>query len=147
MKKVKLFSILILLCMFLLQGCAKEGETSIKVVVNEDKQRVEVELKANETKNHAWTYFTKNNKLTESATEFQNDIFSETYIQKYGFVIEEREQDTIYFVLYETDNVETGKVYKYDIAYDSNGKINLSEGKESLLENNPDLLEKVKAIQ
>ena len=147
MKKYRLISILLLLCVFLLQGCSKEGTTSIKVVTSENGQRIEVELKANEAKNHAWAYFTENGNLTESASEFKNDLFSETYIQKYGFVIDERAQDTIAFVLYETNNVEKGKVYKYDVSYDQDGKIILDGGKESLLENHPDLIEKIKALQ
>lgn len=142
-KKFSVLSILLVLCTMLLQGCSTEGETSIKVVTNEAGTRIEATLKADESKNYEWKYFTKNNKLTESATEFSNDIFSDTYTQKYGFVIDERESDVIYFVLYQTDDVEGGKVYEYEISYDEDGKIVLGEQKEMWLKNNPEILKKM----
>ena len=126
-KKLSLLVILVGLCMVFLQGCSTEGETSIKVVTNEAGTRIEATLKADESKNYEWMYFTKNNKLTESASEFSNDLFSETYTQKYGFVIDERESDVIYFVLYQTDDVEGGKVYEYEISYNDDGEIELGE--------------------
>mgnify|MGYP003304600241 FL=1 len=87
-KRMVVLSFILLFCMMFLQGCSIEGETSIKVVTNEKGTRIEATLKADESKNYEWLYFTKNGKLTESATEFSNDIFSDTYTQKYGFVIE-----------------------------------------------------------
>ena len=89
-KRFTLWSVILVLCTMFLQGCSTEGETSIKVVTNEAKTRIEATLKADESKNYEWKYFTKNNKLTESATDFSNDIFSDTYTQKYGFVINEK---------------------------------------------------------
>ena len=140
-------SFILLFCMMFLQGCSIEGETSIKVVTNEKGTRIEATLKADESKNYEWLYFTKNGKLTESATEFSNDIFSDTYTQKYGFVIDERDSDVIYFVLYQTDDIEGGKIFEYEISYNDEGKIQLGEQKDSSLIHNPDLLEKVKAAQ
>ncbi len=147
MKKIRIIAMVMLISILFLQGCSTEGTTSIKVVVSENGKRVEAELKADQSKQYEWLYFTKENNLTESATEFSNDLFSDTYIQKYGFVIDERGQDTIYFVLYQTDDIESGKVFEYDIAYDKDGNIVLSDKKEGLLKNNAELLEKVKASQ
>lgn len=146
-KRMVVLSFILLFCMMFLQGCSIEGETSIKVVTNEKGTRIEATLKADESKNYEWLYFTKNGKLTESATEFSNDLFSDTYTQKYGFVIDERDSDVIYFVLYQTDDIEGGKIYEYEISYNDEGKIQLGEQKDSSLIHNPDLLEKVKAAQ
>lgn len=146
-KRMVVLSFILLFCMMFLQGCSIEGETSIKVVTNEKGTRIEATLKADESKNYEWLYFTKNGKLTESATEFSNDIFSDTYTQKYGFVIDERDSDVIYFVLYQTDDIEGGKIFEYEISYNDEGKIQLGEQKDSSLIHNPDLLEKVKAAQ
>lgn len=146
-KRMVVLSFILLFCMMFLQGCSIEGETSIKVVTNEKGTRIEATLKADESKNYEWLYFTKNGKLTESATEFSNDLFSDTYTQKYGFVIDERDSDVIYFVLYQTDDIEGGKIYEYEISYNDEGKIQLGEPKDSSLIHNPDLLEKVKAAQ
>ena len=68
-------------------------------------------------------------------------------IFKYAFVIDERDSDVLYFVLYQTDDVEAGKVFEYEISYDEEGKIILGEQKESMLIQNDNLLEKVKAVQ
>ena len=146
-KKFITMSFVLLLFMMLLQGCSMEGETSIKVITNDDGDRIEATLKADESKNYAWVYFTKNDKLTESATNFSNDIFSNTYTQKYGFVIDERDSDVLYFVLYQTDDIEAGKIFEYEVSYNEEGKIVLGEQKDSLLKHNSELLEKVKAAQ
>ncbi|MBE5881436.1 MAG: hypothetical protein E7289_03865 [Lachnospiraceae bacterium] len=146
-KKCIVMSLIVVLTMFLLQGCSMEGETSIRVVPNERGTRIEATLKADESKNYEWVYYTKNNKLTESATEFSNDIFSSTYTQKYGFVIDEKDSDTIYFVLYQTDDIENGRIFEYDIAYDEDGNIVLGDQKETYLKNNPELLSKVQEAQ
>lgn len=144
-KKIISLSLIFILSMLFLQGCSMEGETSIKVITNEAGTRVEATLKADESKNYEWRYFTEQGNLTESATEFTNDIFTETYTQKYGFVIDEKASDTLYFVLYQTDNIEAGKVFEYSVSYDNEGKIVLGEQKEGYLEHNQKLLEKVKA--
>ncbi len=146
-KKFATLCFVFILSTLLMQGCSTEGETSIKVVPNEKATRIEATLKADESKNYEWKYFTKKGKLTESATEFSNDIFSDTYTQKYGFVIDEKESDTIYFVLYKTDDIESGKIFEYDISYDEDGKIVLGDQKETSLEYNQELLDKVKAAQ
>ncbi len=146
-RKLISFSIVLMLCMMFLQGCSKEGETSIKVVVNEKGTRIEATLKADESKNYKWLYFTKDGKITESATEFTEDIFSDTYTQKYGFVIDERDSDVLYFVLYQTDDIESGKIFEYEVSYNEEGMILLGEQKESFLSHNKDLLEQVKAAQ
>lgn len=146
-KKFISFSFVALLCMMLLQGCSTEGETSIKVVINEKGTRVEATLKADESKNYEWLYFTKSGKITESASDFSEDIFSNTYTQKYGFVIDERDNDVLYFVLYQTDDIESGKIFEYEISYDEEGTIQLGEQKETFLIHNEGLLEKVKAAQ
>lgn len=146
-KRFSLLSVLLVLCIMFLQGCSAEGETSIKVVTNDAKTRIEATLKADESKNYEWKYFTKNNKLTESATDFSNDIFSSTYTQKYGFVINERESDIVYFVLYQKDDVEGGKVYEYEISYNDEGEIVLGEQKETWLKNNPELLKQVEQAE
>ena len=146
-KRIVLFSLIMLLCMSFLQGCSKDGETSIKVVVNDKWTRIEATLKADESKNYKWLYFTKNSKLTESASEFSNDIFSDTYTQKYAFVIDERDSDILYFVLYQTDDIEAGKIFEYEVSYNEEGNIELGDQKDSLLIHNSDLLEKVKAVQ
>ena len=146
-KRFVAISFAILLCMMFLQGCSTEGETSIKVLVNEKGTQIEATLKSDESKNYEWLYFTKNNKLTESATKFSKDIFSNTYTQKYGFVIDERGSDVVYFVLYQTDDIESGKIFEYEIYYNDDGTIVLGEQKESSLKNNNDLLEQVKAAQ
>ena len=142
-KRLALISVLLVLCIVFLQGCSAEGETSIKVVTNDKGTRIEATLKADKSKSYEWKYFTKNNKLTESATEFSNDIFSNTYTQKYGFVIDEKESDVVYFVLYQTDDIEGGKVYEYEISYNDEGKIVLGEQKETWLKNNSELLKQV----
>lgn len=148
MKKKRItLSFIIMLCMIILQGCSKEGETSIKVVTNEKGTRIEATLKADESKNYEWKYFTKDNKVTESATDFSKDIFSTTYTQKYGFVIDEKESDIIYFIVYQTDDIENGNIYEYEISYNEEGSIVLGEQKEKRLINYPDLLERVKAEQ
>ena len=144
-KRILLSSLIVMLSTLFLQGCSTEGETSIKVVTNEAGTRIEATLKADESKNYEWKYFTEQGNLTESASEFTNDIFTETYTQKYGFVIDERVSDTLYFVLYQTDNIEAGKIFEYSVSYDNEGKIILGEKKESYLEYNQKLLEKVKA--
>lgn len=146
-KKFATLCIVFTLFSMILQGCSIEGETSIKVVPDEKATRIEATLKADESKNYEWKYFTKKGKLTESATEFSNDIFSDTYTQKYAFVIDEKESDTIYFVLYKTDDIESGKIFEYDISYDEDGKIVLGDQKETSLEYNQELLDKVKAAQ
>ena len=146
-KKLLVLGCIMMLCMMLLQGCSKEGETSIKVTTNETGNRIEAVLKADESKNYAWMYFTQKGNLTESASELSNDIFSNTYTQKYGFVIDERDSDIIYFVLFQTYDIESGKIFEYEVSYDEEGKIVLGEQKESYLMNNSYLLEKVKAEQ
>ncbi len=146
-KKFIVLSLVLVLCMMLLQGCSMEGETSIKVVTNENGTRIEATLKADESKNYEWKYFTKNNNLTESATDFSNDIFTNTYTQKYAFVIDEKDTDVVYFVLYQTDNIEGGKVFEYEVSYNEDGKIVLGDQKETQLEYNSELLEKVKTEQ
>lgn len=146
-KKFVNLSLILLLCMMLLQGCSAEGETSIKVVANEKEARIEATLKADESKNYKWMYFTKNNNITESATDFSNDIFSDTYTQKYGIVLDQEGEDILYFVLYQTDKIEDGKIFEYEISYDEEENIVLGEQKETSLKNNAELLEKVKAAQ
>ena len=143
-KKFIVLCLVLTLMMLMLQGCSTEGETSIKVVTNEKGTRIEATLKADESKNYVWKYFTKKGNLTESATEFSNDIFSDTYTQKYGFVIDEKASDTIYFVLYQKENIEAGKIFEYEVSYDDDGNIVLGDQKQSYLENNPELMEKIK---
>ncbi len=142
-KKLTLLTVLLVLCTIFLQGCSAEGETSIKVVTNDKGTRIEATLKADESKNYEWKYFTKNGNVTESATEFSNDLFSDTYTQKYGFVIDERASDVIYFVLYKTDDVEGGKVYEYEVSYNDDGEIELGKQVETWLKSNPELLKRV----
>ncbi len=148
MKKKSVTLVLVLvLCMLFLQGCSMEGETSIKVVPNEQETRIEATLKADESKNYKWMYFTKEDHVTESATEFSNDIFSSTYTQKYGFVIDERSSDVLYFVLFKTDDIESGRIFEYSLSYNDEGVIQLGDKIESSLIDNSDLLEKVKEAQ
>ena len=146
-KRCTTLGLITILLMFFLQGCSTEGETSIKVVPNEKGTRIEATLKADESKDYVWKYFTKSGKVTESATDFSNDIFSDTYTQKYAFVIDEKDKDILYFVLYQTGKIEEGIVFEYEISYDEDGNIVLGEQKESHLKNNPDLLKKVEESQ
>ena len=97
-KRIVLFSLIMLLCMSFLQGCSKDGETSIKVVVNDKGTRIEATLKADESKNYKWLYFTKNSKLTEQHQNFQM-IFSVIHIHKNMLLLLMKET-VIFYILF-----------------------------------------------
>lgn len=138
--------VIFMMSTFLLQGCAiMEGETSRKMTITQNNKQLDVVLKADQEKNYEWQYFTKRDKLNEMEERLSNNILSNTYTKTYKFGMNESEEDTLILVLYQTDDVENGKVYSYEISFDTEGNISVGDCKESTLKYDEDLLDRVKA--
>lgn len=132
--------------MLLLQGCSlKEAETTIKVTQSDDKRKLQVELKADTSKNYEWKYFTLHGIVTESTLpDNTKDLLSTTYITKYRFSANDEGQETMYFVLIKDGDLETAKAYVYDITVDANSAMIVSSPTELSVNLYPDIMERLK---
>ena len=121
MKKNRITAMLLMMVMsvIFLSGCSfKEAVTSRKVVASEDQKRLEVTLKADTEKGYEWKYIALNGNLTESQSNLQNDLFSDTYIKEYTLSMNDTLSDTLVLFLIQNGDNENAEAYLYDISFD-----------------------------
>ncbi len=139
--------IVMVFMVLVLQGCGSmEAETSIKVEVSSSANSIQAELKNDSEDSYEWYYFIEYGNLVESRSKATQDVFSNTYAQKYIFTMNDTKQDTIYFVYCDKENLQTGIIYTYDVYFDEEGKIVLGECKESSLIYNETLMNKIENL-
>ena len=133
MKKV-VSIVLIMATLCLLTGCSfVKAETTIQVSVDADGKTVKAVLKADQSQGYEWKYFITNGALSESASRFENNIFSDTYIQKYSYT---------YNVIKDKD-YENAKAYEYPVTIDDNGSVKIGNRTEKTVGYYPDLLKMI----
>ena len=121
MKKNRITAMLLMMVMsvIFLSGCSfKEAVTSRKVVASEDQKRLEVTLKADTEKGYEWKYIALNGNLTESQSNLQNDLFSDTFIKEYTLSMNDTLSDTLVLFLIQNGDNENAEAYLYDISFD-----------------------------
>ena len=124
----------------LLSGCSmKEAVTSRKVVASEDEKRLEVTLKADTEKGYEWKYIALSGNLTESQSNLQNDLFSDTYIEEYVLSMNDTLSDTLVLFLIQNGDKENAKAYLYDISFDGD-KIKIGDPTEKTVGYDKDLM-------
>lgn len=137
----------VLLCMmifstFLLQGCSlKEAETSRKVVVSENGKNLEVTLKSNTAQGYSWRYVTGSS-LVESSSTLKNDLFSDTYVEKYVFSMNDTKSDTLILVLLQNEDYDNAKVFSYDVSF-KDGSMVVGKCQESTLKYDKKLYDQI----
>lgn len=128
------------LCLFFVCGCSlKEAVTSRKVVASEDGKRLEVTLKAETEKGMEWKYIALKGNLTESQSNVQNDMFSDTYIEEYTLSMNDTLSDTLVLFLIQNGDVENAKAYLYEISFDGD-KIKIGDPTEKTVGYDKDLM-------
>ncbi|MBO4336620.1 MAG: hypothetical protein J5842_00930 [Lachnospiraceae bacterium] len=142
MKKRNIIKVFLVLCMsmVLLCGCTlKEAVTSRKVVASEDGKHLEVTLKAETAKGYEWKYSALNGNLTESQSNLENDMFSDTFIKEYTFSMNDTLSDTLVLYLIQNGDNENAKAYLYDISFDGD-KIKVGDPQEKTVGYDKDLM-------
>lgn len=111
--------LMMVMSVIFLSGCSfKEAVTSRKVVASEDQKRLEVTLKADTEKGYEWKYIALNGNLTESQSNLQNDLFSDTFIKEYTLSMNDTLSDTLVLFLIQNGDNENAEAYLYDISFD-----------------------------
>ena len=90
-------------------------------------------------------YFITNGALSESASRFENNIFSDTYIQKYSYTynVSKGNEDQLVFVLIKDKDYENAKAYEYPVTIDDNGSVKIGNRTEKTVGYYPDLLKMI----
>ncbi len=143
MKKSRIVSLVIIMCLMVttLCGCAlKEAVTSRKVVASEDGKRLELTLKAETAKGYEWKYASLSGNLTESQSNLENDMFSETFIKNYTLSMNDTLSDTLVLFLIQNGDIENAKAYLYEISFDGD-KIKIGDPQEKTVGYDKDLME------
>ncbi len=139
-KRIAAMITLLSICTLLLSGCSmKEAVTSRKVVASEDEKRLEVTLKADTEKGYEWKYIALSGNLTESQSNLQNDLFSDTYIEEYVLSMNDTLSDTLVLFLIQNGDKENAKAYLYDISFDGD-KIKIGDPTEKTVGYDKDLM-------
>ena len=145
MKKV-VSIVLIMATLCLLTGCSfVKAETTIQVSVDADGKTVKAVLKADQSQGYEWKYFITNGALSESASRFENNIFSDTYIQKYSYTynVSKGNEDQLVFVLIKDKDYENAKAYEYPVTIDDYGSVKIGNRTEKTVGYYPDLLKMI----
>ena len=113
---------------FTLQGCGiRKAETSRKVTLSEDEKFLVVTLKSNTEDHFEWRYL---GPVIISESKLANDIFSNTYIQKYKFSINSGVNEAVVdFVLIQNGDIDNAMAYEYVVTRNDD-KISLGDCKE-----------------
>ena len=142
MKKTRCMALglVAVLSAILMTGCSfKEAVTSRKVEASEDEKRLEVTLKADTEKGYEWKYIALSGNLTESQSNLQNDLFSDTYIEEYTLSMNDTLTDTLVLFLIQNGDNENAKAYLYDISFDGD-KIKIGDPTEKTVGYDKDLM-------
>ena len=145
-KGITIGLVMALFCLCL-TGCSfVKAETTIQVSVDTDGKTVKAVLKADQSQGYEWKYLIANGALSESASRFENNIFSDTYIQKYSYTynVSKGNEDQLIFVLIKDKDYENAKAYEYPVTIDDTGSVKIGNRTEKTVGYYPDLL---KAIQ
>ncbi|MCR5339345.1 MAG: hypothetical protein K6E75_12400 [Lachnospiraceae bacterium] len=139
-KRIVSLLMVLTLCMLFVCGCSlKEAVTSRKVVPSEDGKRLELTLKAETEKGMEWKYIALSGNLTESQSNLQNDMFSDTFIKEYTLSMNDTLSDTLVLFLIQNGDVENAKAYLYDISFDGD-KIKIGDPTEKTVGYDKDLM-------
>mgnify|MGYP000816045581 FL=1 len=98
-----------------------------------------------QSQGYEWKYFITNGALSESASRFENNIFSDTYIQKYSYTynVSKGNEDQLVFVLIKDKDYENAKAYEYPVTIDDNGSVKIGNRTEKTVGYYPDLLKMI----
>lgn len=128
MKKMrKMVAVLLIVAsMFTLQGCSVEDlsttpVTSHEVVVNETNSLAfHVNLKADLTQNYKWyVYSTADINIVD--TKYSEGVFNDTYTSNYKYTTREEGEYELYLVLVQDANLETARIFPYNMEVTSDG--------------------------
>ncbi|MCR5654426.1 MAG: hypothetical protein K6G07_02135 [Lachnospiraceae bacterium] len=129
----KLVSVLLLTSMvFALTACSPQdvftAKTTHSVVVSETNQvAFEVELNANEEEGYAWYGYTTTGGFDQEDYDVQDGFFNHTLTEHYKYIIRTDDKIQYYLILVKNKNLDTAKVYPYEIKL-KDGATDITEG-------------------
>lgn len=122
MKRVKkiFLGTLLTVAMLVLQGCSfselTTPVTSHNVTENESNAYAfHVELNADLSQGYKWYMYTTGD-IDESDSKVHKGFFNNTYNTKYKYVIREDGEFDFYLILVKDGNLETARIYPYEIS-------------------------------
>ncbi|MCR5452326.1 MAG: protease inhibitor I42 family protein [Lachnospiraceae bacterium] len=143
-KMTKIVSLILLISLFLLQGCAlTTPETSHLVKVGDDGRTLTAELKASTDDGYTWQYLFDNKIFAESSSNFTNNIFSNTYGSTYTYVANDVGTANFYLILVQNDDYQNAKVFNYVLNAGNDNKISIEKEGNFVLGSDVNLYNKV----
>lgn len=122
MKQIKksFLAILLMMTMLALQGCSfselTTPVTSHIVTPNESNDYAfHVELNADLSQGYKWYMYTTGD-IDESESKVHKGFLNDTYNTKYKYVIREEGEFDFYLILVKDGNLETARIYPYEIS-------------------------------
>jgi len=146
MKKSKktLFLILLICCMCFVSGCQLvEPETTHLVTIDETGRTLTAELKASVGDGYEWQYLLDKSILSETSSDFTDNIFSNTYGSTYTFTANDSGADTLYLILVQNGDYQNAKVFSFVISIDNNSNMKIEKEGNFVLGSNIKLYNRV----
>lgn len=144
MRKVVSVVLMMIIGVMALTGCAiTKPETSHLVTLSDDGKKIVADLKQSTSEGYEWQYSIEGNNLQESASDFTNNIFSDTYGSKYDFVAADTGQDTLFLILTKDGDLDNAKVFYYTVSIDVARNIKIEKEGSYLLPSNLKLYQKL----
>lgn len=142
------------ICAMTLSGCkyyklarfAKwfgDPETSHEVSVSSDGQTVRAVLKQDTSAGYGWKYYEEGNAISYYNVSYSKDIFTSTDCTTYDFISLESGKSTLYLILTKDGDLDTAKVFFYELSTDSAKKIYIENEGSFLLEKDNKLKKKI----
>lgn len=144
MKKLISLLLVTVLGVMALTGCAvTKPETSHLVTLSDDGKKIIADLKQSTSEGYEWQYIIEDNNLQEAASDFTNNIFSDTYGMVYDFSAADTGKDVLYLILTKNGDLENAKVFYYNIVIDNSRAITIEKEGSYLLPSNLKLYQKL----
>lgn len=121
MKKIKkiIMAMVLMVSMLALQGCSfSELTTPVTShsITNDETNTFafQVELKADLTQGYKW-YIYATHEIDESDSKFHEGLLNDTYTSKYKYIVRETCEFNLYLILVKDGNLETARIYPYEM--------------------------------
>lgn len=106
-------------CMLVMQGCSYEELTTPVTsheLTNDESNNFafHVELKADLTQGYKW-YLYATHEIDEADSKYHEGLLNDTYTSKYKYIVRESGEFDLYLVLVKDGNLETARIYPYEM--------------------------------
>lgn len=115
----------------MMQGCSYEELTTpvtSHALTNDESNNFafHVELKADLTQGYKW-YIYATRDIDEADSKFHEGLLNDTYTSKYKYIVRESDEFNLYLVLVKDGNLETARIYPYEMVVTESDGVSFTE--------------------